>query len=73
MTPLQAIASATIVAARLIAREDRLGSIEPGKLADIVGVAGDPTQDIALLEDVRFVMKGGEVLKRDGAATALVR
>lgn len=63
MTPMQAIQSATVVAARLLDRAEDLGAIEPGKLADIVAVAGDPLRDISELERVRFVMKGGEVVR----------
>jgi imidazolonepropionase-like amidohydrolase len=63
MTTMQAIQSATTVAAALLDQQDELGAIEAGKLADIVAVAGDPLQDIAELEHVRFVMKGGQVYK----------
>ncbi len=62
MTPMQAIQSATLVGAELLSW-DEVGSIAPGRFADVVAVAGDPIEDIALLEDVAFVMKGGEVLK----------
>jgi imidazolonepropionase-like amidohydrolase len=62
-TPLHAIRSATIVNAELFDTPDR-GKIEAGLLADLVAVAGDPLEDIALLEDVRFVMKGGVVYKQ---------
>jgi imidazolonepropionase-like amidohydrolase len=60
MTPIQAIRSATTVAAELIDVEDR-GRLEAGLLADIIAVPGDPLTDIAVVEDVRFVMKGGKV------------
>jgi imidazolonepropionase-like amidohydrolase len=63
MTPMQAIQSATVVAADLLQAETDLGAIAPGKYADIVAVAGDPLKDIAELERVRFVMKGGRVYK----------
>ena len=63
MTPMQAIKAGTILNAKLFGWEDRLGSVEPGKLADIIAVAGDPLADIAALEEVVFVMKGGEVVK----------
>lgn len=62
-TPLHAIRSATLVAAELFGTPDR-GRIEPGLLADLVAVAGDPLADIRLLEDVRFVMKDGVVYKQ---------
>ena len=64
MTPIQAIRSATIVAAECLGWEDRIGSIAAGKLADIIAVRGD-AMDVASFEDVAFVMKGGEVVKRD--------
>jgi imidazolonepropionase-like amidohydrolase len=63
MTPMQAIKAGTSVAAELLRWDDRLGSIAPGKLADIIAVAGDPLADISELERVVFVMKGGEVIK----------
>ena len=63
MTPMQAIRSATIVSAELLRASDDLGSVEPGKFADLVAVAGDPLDDISVLEDVAFVMKGGDVMK----------
>jgi imidazolonepropionase-like amidohydrolase len=65
MTPMQAIRSATSVAAALLEQQDNLGALEAGKLADIVAVAGDPLKDITELERVRFVMKGGVVVRRD--------
>jgi len=66
MTPLQAIRAATTVAAELIDKDDR-GRIEEGLLADIIAVPGDPTTDISVTEDVRFVMKGGVVYEAPGA------
>jgi len=63
-TPLQAIQSATLNAADLLGWSDRIGAIEPGKFADIIGVEGDPTQDVTTLERVQWVMKGGEVYKQ---------
>lgn len=66
MTPADAIKSATIDAAELLGRSDRIGTIEPGKDADIVAVAGDPLADISLLENVGFVMKHGRVHKLGG-------
>ncbi len=63
MTPMQAIASATTVAAELIGWQDRVGAVTAGRYADLIAVPGDPTGDIALLESVPFVMKGGEVVK----------
>ncbi|MBZ5509803.1 MAG: amidohydrolase family protein [Acidobacteriia bacterium] len=64
-TPAQAIRSATVDAAALMGMPD-VGTIEPGKLADIVAVPGDPTSDITLLEKVQFVMKDGVVVKQSG-------
>ena len=65
--PLATLQSATIEAAKLLRIESKLGSIEPGKLADIVAVRGDPLIDIALMKSVSFIMKDGIVYKRDGA------
>jgi imidazolonepropionase-like amidohydrolase len=62
MTPLQAIESATRVGAELLGREADLGTVEAGRFADVIAVAGDPLQDIAELERVRFVMKGGHTV-----------
>jgi len=62
-TPLQAIQAATVNAADLIGWADRVGALEPGKFADVIGVAGDPLQDVTVLEHVGFVMKGGQVVK----------
>jgi imidazolonepropionase-like amidohydrolase len=63
MTPMQAIRAATVMSAELIDVDDR-GRLAPGLLADIVAVPGDPTADITLTQDVRFVMKGGRVYKQ---------
>ena len=63
MTPMQAIQSATVVAADLLERRDDFGAVEPGKFADIIAVAGDPLRDITELERVQFVMKGGEIYR----------
>lgn len=65
LTPMQALQSATVNAAELLGWADRVGSIEPGKFADLVAVDGNPLADITVLERVKFVMKGGEVLKND--------
>jgi imidazolonepropionase-like amidohydrolase len=61
MTPLDALRAATINGAELTGRARDIGSIEPGKFADIVAVDGDPLADITVMEKVVFVMKGGEV------------
>lgn len=63
MTPLQAIQTATVNASKLLGMEDRIGAIEAGKLADLIAVEGDPTRDVTELERVKFVMKGGSVVK----------
>jgi len=63
MSPMAAIQSATVVAAQLLDQRRDIGSIEPGRFADIVAVTGDPSKDISELERVTFVMKGGVVYK----------
>jgi imidazolonepropionase-like amidohydrolase len=63
MRPMQAVQSATVVAAELMGWQDRVGAIEPGRLADLIAVEGDPLEDLDLFTDVAFVMKGGEVVK----------
>jgi imidazolonepropionase-like amidohydrolase len=63
MTPMQAIRAATTAAADLLGHSDQVGSITPGRLADIVAVSGDPLRDIGVLENVEFVMKDGVVYK----------
>ena len=64
MTPLQAIRAATTVSAELIGVTDR-GRLEAGLLADIIAVPGDPLADITVTEDIRFVMKGGQVYRQE--------
>lgn len=64
MSPMKAIQSATLEAARLLKAEDRLGTIEPQKLADIIAVNGDPLAEIGTLRNVVFVMKDGVVYKQ---------
>lgn len=71
MTPMQAVQAATVRAAELMGWQDRLGSIAPGKLADVVAVQGDALAGgLAALLDVSFVMKGGIALKQDGLPVA---
>ena len=65
MTPAQAIRAATSEAAQLMGWQDRVGSIEAGRFADLVAVAGNPLADITELERVKFVMKGGQVVKNE--------
>jgi imidazolonepropionase-like amidohydrolase len=67
MTPLQAIQAATINAADLMGWADQVGAIEPGKFADMIAVDESPLADIKQLEHVRFVMKGGAVVRNDYA------
>ena len=62
---MQAIRTGTSVAAELLGWEDKLGTIEAGKWADLVAVSGDPLKDIKELENVKFVMKGGAVYKNE--------
>jgi imidazolonepropionase-like amidohydrolase len=70
MTPMQAIQAGTLSGATLLGREADVGSLERGKLADIVAVKGDPLKDIAVLQQVDFVMKGGAVFKQGGRVEA---
>ena len=70
MTPLQAIRSATSVGAENIGWGDRVGSIEKGKYADLVAVSGNPANDVTELERVKFVIKGGQVVRNDFKASS---
>jgi imidazolonepropionase-like amidohydrolase len=63
MRPAAVLIAATGGNARIFGLESRLGTLRPGLLADLVAVQGDPTQDIAAVRQVRFVMKGGEALE----------
>ena len=65
MTPMQAIQSATSSAADLLGKSNLLGSLQPGKYADVIAVSGNPLEDIRVLENMRFVMKEGEVYKQE--------
>ena len=65
MTPAQALHASTVVAAELMSWQDRIGSVEKGKFADLVAVSGDPLTDITELERVKFVMKGGETVRNE--------
>jgi imidazolonepropionase-like amidohydrolase len=67
MTPLAAIQTATINASDLLGSKSLVGSLEPGKFADVIAVDGDPTKDVTILEHVKFVMKGGTVYKNEYA------
>ena len=65
MPALDVIRAITINAAAALGWQDRVGALEPGKLADLVAVSGDPIADITELERVRFVMKDGQVVRND--------
>jgi imidazolonepropionase-like amidohydrolase len=65
MKPIDAIQAATINAADLIGLPDKIGSLESGHYADLIAVNGDPLTDVKILEDVKFVLKGGSVVKND--------
>lgn len=65
MPAMEALRSATSVAATVLGLEERIGSLEAGKAADVVAVSGDPLKDIHLMESVSFVMKGGEIFKAE--------
>jgi imidazolonepropionase-like amidohydrolase len=64
MTPMQAIQAATSSAADLLGHSSEIGSIKPGKFADIIAVSGDPLADVSTLENVKFVMKDGKIYKQ---------
>jgi len=63
LTPIEALRAATINAADLMGWQDRVGTLEPGKFADLIAVDGDPLVDISVLQNVKFVMKGGAAIK----------
>jgi imidazolonepropionase-like amidohydrolase len=65
LSPLEAIRAATTNAAELMGWSDKVGSIEPGKYADVIAVAGDPIADVGELERIKFVMKGGTIMKNE--------
>ena len=77
MTPARAIQSGTIINAEVLGWQDQIGSIDKGKFADLVAVSGDPLADIAELQRVKFVMKGGKIIRNDltqfAAPSALTR
>ncbi|PYS47244.1 MAG: hypothetical protein DMG13_28395 [Acidobacteria bacterium] len=64
-TPVYALRMATTVNAEIIHKQDSLGTIEKGKFADLIAVAGDPLKDITEMQRVKFVMKGGEIVKNE--------
>jgi imidazolonepropionase-like amidohydrolase len=65
MTPIQVLQAGTMTNAEAMGWQDRIGSIEKGKFADIIAVSGDPLADITELQRVKFVMKGGKVIRND--------
>jgi imidazolonepropionase-like amidohydrolase len=65
MKPADAIRAATIWAADLLGLADQLGTIAPGRAADMIAVSGDPLTDIRVMGNVRFVMKAGKVVRQD--------
>jgi imidazolonepropionase-like amidohydrolase len=69
MTPVEAIQAATLNASEALGRKD-VGVLETGRFADLIAVSGDPTADVTVLEHVPFVMKGGDVVKREADAHA---
>jgi imidazolonepropionase-like amidohydrolase len=68
MTPIDAIRTGTLNASDLLGWKDRIGSIVPGKFADIIAVSADPVADVTVLQNVQFVMKQGKVYKANGRA-----
>jgi imidazolonepropionase-like amidohydrolase len=67
---MEAIKAATWNAADLLGDTDDVGTVQPGRYADIIAVAGDPLKDVTVLEHVQFVMKGGQVYKAGGVPVA---
>ena len=65
MSPARAIQSGTMINAEVMGWQDQIGSIEKGKYADLVAVSGDPLADITELQRVKFVMKGGKIIKNE--------
>jgi imidazolonepropionase-like amidohydrolase len=65
MKPIDAIQAATVYAAELLGWSGKIGALEPGRYADVIAVSGDPLLDVRVLESVKFVMKGGAVVRSD--------
>jgi imidazolonepropionase-like amidohydrolase len=72
MTPMQALRAATLTSAALIEMDGELGQLNPGYLADVIAVPGDPTTDITVTQDIRFVMKDGRIYSGDSESGAPV-
>jgi imidazolonepropionase-like amidohydrolase len=72
LSPTRAIQAATTINAEVLGWQEQIGSIEKGKYADMVAVSGDPLQDITELQRVKFVMKGGKVIRNDLAQGAMI-
>jgi imidazolonepropionase-like amidohydrolase len=70
MTPAHAIQAGTMTNAEMLGWQDRIGSLEKGKFADLIAVSGDPLADITELQRVRLVMKGGKVVRNEIATGA---
>ena len=68
MSPASAIQSGTMINAEAMGWQDKIGSIDAGKYADLIAVSGDPLADITELQRVKFVMKGGKVVRNELAA-----
>jgi imidazolonepropionase-like amidohydrolase len=66
MTPMEAIQAGTRVNAEMLGWDDRLGTLEVGKLADIIAIKGNPLDNIDALKDVSFVMLGGRIIRTPG-------
>jgi imidazolonepropionase-like amidohydrolase len=65
LTPARAIQSGTTINARVLGWQEQIGSIDRGKYADLIAVSGDPVADITELQRVKFVMKGGKIVRND--------
>jgi imidazolonepropionase-like amidohydrolase len=72
LTPARALQGGTIVNAEALGWQDRIGSVEKGKFADLTAVSGNPLQDITELQRMKFVMKGGKVIRNDLTPPAAV-
>ena len=70
LTPMDSLLAATKIASSVISLEDRIGTIEPGKIADLIIVPGDPLADVSALEKVSHVMQAGKLVKHPGDEAA---